>query len=74
MVGEEIPFAVRIFTIVDVWDALTSDRPYRKAFSHEYAYEYLRNNSGTHFDPEILRVFLELIQKKLAEEKGKNLK
>jgi PAS domain S-box-containing protein len=58
--GEQIPMAARIFAVVDVWDALTSDRPYRKAWSHEKATEYVRAGAGTHFDPRVVQIFLEL--------------
>lgn len=53
--GEEIPISARIFAIVDVWDALTSDRPYREAWSNEKTKEYILSLSGIQFDPEILR-------------------
>lgn len=56
--GEEIPLAARIFAVIDVWDALTSDRPYRKAWSREQTLEYIREQSGSHFDPQIVAVFL----------------
>ncbi|MHB0987252.1 MAG: PAS domain S-box protein [Bellilinea sp.] len=56
--GEEIPLAARIFAVIDVWDALTSDRPYRKAWSREQTLEYIREQSGSHFDPQIVEVFL----------------
>ncbi|MGZ9164452.1 MAG: HD-GYP domain-containing protein, partial [Anaerolineales bacterium] len=59
--GELIPLAARIFTIADVWDALTNDRPYRKAWSPSKAIEYIREKSGTDFDPKIVEVFLGLI-------------
>jgi HD-GYP domain-containing protein (c-di-GMP phosphodiesterase class II) len=59
--GETIPLTSRIFAIADVWDALTSDRPYRKAWSGEKAIHYLRDNSGVHFDPRVLEVFLDNI-------------
>jgi len=58
--GEEIPLAARIFAVIDVYEALTSDRPYRKAWSKEKAIEYIRDNAGTHFDPEIALRFMEL--------------
>jgi putative two-component system response regulator len=60
--GEEIPIAARLFAFVDVWDALCSDRPYRKAMSKAEALEYIRSNSGTHFDPELTKAFVELVQ------------
>lgn len=56
--GEEIPFAARLFAIVDVWDALTSTRPYRSAWSKEDALEYIREQAGKHFDPVIVEFFL----------------
>ncbi|HTX79420.1 MAG TPA: HD domain-containing phosphohydrolase [Longilinea sp.] len=59
--GEAIPLAARIFTIVDVWDALRSDRPYRKGWSAEKVSEYIRLGSGTMFDPSIVKVFLEQV-------------
>jgi putative two-component system response regulator len=55
--GEQIPIAARLFAIIDVWDALTSDRPYRKAMSREAAYEYILSQSGIHFDPRIVELF-----------------
>ncbi len=57
--GELIPLPARIFAIVDVWDAVTSDRPYRKAWSKEKAIEYLKAQAGMHFDPQILEVCLQ---------------
>lgn len=55
--GEEIPLAARIFAIIDVWDAITSDRPYRKAMEHEDALRYIIEQSGKHFDPNIVELF-----------------
>jgi HD-GYP domain-containing protein (c-di-GMP phosphodiesterase class II) len=60
--GESIPLPARIFAIVDVWDALTSDRPYRKAWSLEKAIEYIQEQSGTHFDPQVVKAFLAFIK------------
>jgi HD-GYP domain-containing protein (c-di-GMP phosphodiesterase class II) len=59
--GKEIPLTARIFAIVDVFDALTSNRPYRKAWSIEKTVEYIRENSGTHFDPEIVEKCLAIL-------------
>jgi len=56
--GEEIPLAARIFCIVDVYDALTSDRPYRMAWVREKAIEHIRELSGTHFEPRVVKAFL----------------
>ncbi len=57
--GEQIPLSARIFSIVDNWDALNSDRPYRKAWSREEVVNYIAENAGTKFDPNIARRFLE---------------
>ncbi len=59
--GEEIPLVARIFAIVDVWDALLSNRPYRKAWSKEQAIGYLRDQAGKHFDPHVVKAFLEMM-------------
>jgi len=59
--GEEIPLSARIFSVVDQWDALTSDRPYRKAWSRETVIAYLQENAGKIYDPEIVNVFLTII-------------
>ncbi len=56
--GEQIPLAARIFAVVDVFDALTSDRPYRKAWPIEQALDYLRQESGKTLDPQVVEVFL----------------
>jgi putative nucleotidyltransferase with HDIG domain len=56
--GEEIPLAARIFAVVDVWDALRSDRPYRPAIPVEEAWKIIQQESGTHFDPRIVEAFL----------------
>jgi hypothetical protein len=58
LAGEEIPLPARIFTVVDQWEALTSDRPYREAWPQERVVSYLRSNAGRIFDPEIVEVFL----------------
>jgi len=65
--GDLIPLAARIFAVADVWDALTNDRPYRKAWSASKANEYIREESGTYFDPKIVEVFLELISNTFQE-------
>ena len=59
--GNEIPLPARIFAIVDVWDALLSDRPYRKAWSREKTLTYNQEESGKYFDPEIVTLFLEFV-------------
>lgn len=60
--GEEIPLAARLFAIVDVWDALCSDRIYRKKEPPEKVATYLRDNSGILFDKQLVEVFLEMIE------------
>ncbi|HRQ24988.1 MAG TPA: response regulator [Anaerolineales bacterium] len=58
--GTDIPLAARIFAIVDVWDALTSDRPYRPAWDKDQALEYIKEQSGKHFDPQVVEKFNEI--------------
>lgn len=58
--GEEIPLAARIFAIADVYDALTSDRPYRKGWSHKKALDYIQGQAGGSFDPNVVDVFLSM--------------
>jgi putative nucleotidyltransferase with HDIG domain len=60
--GEQIPLAARVFAVVDVWDALRSDRPYRKARPREMVYAYVREQSGKHFDPRVVEAFVELME------------
>jgi len=59
--GDEIPLEARIFAIIDVYDALTSDRPYRKAWSKEKTIAHIKEQSGKHFDPQVVEVFLKAI-------------
>lgn len=60
--GEQIPLAARIFTTVDVWDALTSDRPYRRAWEKDKARAYIQGQKGKHFDPEVVEAFMEILE------------
>ncbi len=60
--GEEIPLGARIIGICDVFDALTTPRPYRQKISHAEALKYIQNQSGVHFDPELVSVFVPMIQ------------
>lgn len=55
--GEAIPLSARLFAVIDVFDALTSDRPYRKAWDVERTIAYIRDQSGTHFDPRAVELF-----------------
>ncbi|MDD5423683.1 MAG: PAS domain S-box protein [Candidatus Omnitrophica bacterium] len=65
--GEEIPVGARIVAVVDVYQALVSNRPYRKAYPKKEALKIIKEESGTHFDPAIVKVFLDI----LAKEKEK---
>ena len=60
--GELIPVGARIIAIADVFQALTSNRPYRKAFSREEAVRIMKEGAGSQFDPKIVKVFLKLIK------------
>jgi diguanylate cyclase (GGDEF)-like protein len=62
--GEEIPMGARIIALADVYQALTSDRPYRKAYSKKKAIQIIKEGSGTQFDPKIVDIFLKILEKK----------
>lgn len=62
LMGKEIPLAARLFAIVDVYDAITSDRPYRKAWAKEKAVQYVKEQSGKHFCPEAVKVFCDMMK------------
>jgi len=70
--GEEIPIAARIFAVADVYDALTSDRPYRRAWTKEQAVTYIRDQAAKQFDPKVVEVFLKyhLATKTLQADEG----
>jgi HD-GYP domain-containing protein (c-di-GMP phosphodiesterase class II) len=59
--GEEIPLVARIFAVVDVWDALLTDRPYRAAWPVNQVREYIRSEAGKHFDPKVVQLFLNTV-------------
>jgi len=61
--GEQIPLAARLFAIVDVWDALRSNRPYRKKWPETKVLDYIRGQSGTHFDPKVVDLFFNSLDK-----------
>jgi HD-GYP domain-containing protein (c-di-GMP phosphodiesterase class II) len=61
--GEDIPLAARIFAIVDIWDALSNERPYRDAWPEDKVIEYIKNTSGIELDPNVVEKFLGLIEK-----------
>jgi putative two-component system response regulator len=60
--GEDIPLAARIFAVADVWDAVTSNRPYRPAWSREHALSYIREQSGKDFDPRVVETFFKVME------------
>lgn len=62
--GKAIPLAARIFAVADVYDALTSDRPYRKAWPKAKALELIKEESGKHFDPAVVDIFISVLQEK----------
>jgi HD-GYP domain-containing protein (c-di-GMP phosphodiesterase class II) len=62
LAGSRIPLAARIFGVVAVWDALISDRPWRKAWDPEQALEHIRGGAGSLFDPEVVDVFVRLVE------------
>jgi putative nucleotidyltransferase with HDIG domain len=59
--GDQIPLVARIFSVVDVWDALKSDRPYRPAWPEDKIREYIKALSGSHFDPQVVNKFMQFI-------------
>lgn len=59
--GEEIPLPARLFAVVDNWDALSSNRPYRKAWADNKVIAYIKEQSGRKFDPQIVEVFIEMV-------------
>ena len=63
LAGENIPLVARIFATIDVWDALITDRPYRKKWTRQKARQYIKEQSGRHFDPQVVEVFLKTIGK-----------
>jgi HD-GYP domain-containing protein (c-di-GMP phosphodiesterase class II) len=67
LAGTDIPLSARIFAVADVWDALTSDRPYRRAWANEKTREYILEQSGKHFDPQIAEIFLNSVTDKVEE-------
>jgi response regulator RpfG family c-di-GMP phosphodiesterase/signal transduction histidine kinase len=68
--GQEIPLGARIMSVADAYDAITSERPYRGAESHNYAMKEITKSSGTNFDPEVVQHFIE-IAGEIVEDKAK---
>jgi PAS domain S-box-containing protein len=61
LTGDQIPLAARVFAVIDVWDALRTDRPYRAAWPEAKVRQYLREKSGTHFDPDVVEAFFHIV-------------
>lgn len=61
--GEDIPLSARIFAVVDVWDAMISDRPYRGGLPRPEVLQHIEEQSGKHFDPKVVKAFLEMMEK-----------
>ena len=61
LIGEDIPIAARIFSVVDVWDALTSERPYRAAWEKTEANKYLLDHRGSQFEPRVVDEFITML-------------
>jgi putative nucleotidyltransferase with HDIG domain len=66
--GQEIPLGARIFAVADSFDAMTSDRPYRKAMSWQEARDEIARNSGTQFDPQVVKLFLQILEEWAAKD------
>lgn len=66
--GESIPLVARIIAVADVYEALTSKRPYRNAFSKPYALRHIMRRAGTHFDPEVVKAFLKVVRRESLQE------
>jgi len=60
--GEQIPISARIFSVVNIWDTLTNDRPYHKAWSQTKALAYIRKQSGIDFDPQVVNAFIRMLE------------
>lgn len=70
LTGEDIPLPARIFAVIDVWDAMRSDRPYRKAVAESEVCEYLLESKGVHFDGRVVEAFFELLGSKSSNGNG----
>jgi putative nucleotidyltransferase with HDIG domain len=65
--GEQIPLAARLFAVVDVWDALRSNRPYRKGWGEDKVRDYILSQAGSHFDPNAVSLFLRVVEEEDRE-------
>lgn len=68
--GEAIPLLARVFAVADVWDAITTDRPYRKAMSFSEALDVMHEGKGKHFDPKIVDAFIQMLGEMLKEKQA----
>ncbi len=66
--GEEIPLGSRVVAVIDAWDAMTSDRPYRRALGRDKAISELRHGAGTQFDPKVVEVFLRIEEREWSQD------
>lgn len=73
LAGEEIPLGARIFAVADAYDAITSNRPYRKGRSHEFALDEIRKGAGTQFDAQVVEALMGLPEEELARIRGREL-
>jgi HD-GYP domain-containing protein (c-di-GMP phosphodiesterase class II) len=65
--GEEIPIEARIFAVIDAWDVMTNDQPYRKSLEVDQAVEFLKSGKGSQFDPKVVDAFFEMSQHVLPD-------
>lgn len=72
LAGDQIPLPARIFAVVDVWDALRSDRPYRPAWPEPQVRNYIQEQSGKHFDPQVVDAFMRLLMRANAVQSVQN--
>jgi HD-GYP domain-containing protein (c-di-GMP phosphodiesterase class II) len=68
--GEQIPLSARLFAVIDVYDALTSNRSYRKAWSEDKALEHIRRGAGAHFDPQAVECFVDMLRGRSPADSG----
>jgi len=71
--GEQIPLAARLFAVVDVWDALRSDRPYREGWDEDKVRDYIRSQAGTHFDPNAVDLFFRVMEEMDREKENSRM-
>ena len=67
LAGEEIPLGARIVAVIDAYDAMTTDRPYRKALAQDVAFAELTRGCGTQFDPKVVKAFMDVLSREEKE-------